>query len=408
MRTDFLSISILEVNIGTALHQKCPNSIDNQVNDKFDRTFKYDSVGRMVANTFGNGQSVSPYTQSITYDTSPLVGLADFPEWQCDRRNSNVPLQCSIKAQQDLSTFPQGDVTTVIYSRSNYARVDTRGGSSFMKMALRATAKRMADDPDVDLNNNTVTIKGSFDSEIPGFVGAEFGDDDIPLLQDLWSGKFKRPESDIKCADYLAKQFGVEGNIFAMIWDPVYGQINDKQKPKFQTGGYRGPSNTLNAQGKVVVNDPGTDSHSVEAAAHFYSGIQATASVNIFAPTGSVTDGKIYYFDEYSGKESINRIGAIFFSKLGNLTNVVLQIQHTKDIGKNAFDSATGRRIIGATGGIGGTGEVGVENTIQVHMELFAVGNNTGAKSLKEKYLHHLPNQNLRRKDWVKWSSLCP
>jgi hypothetical protein len=47
-----------------------PNAMDNQVNDKFDRTFKYDSVGRMVANRFGNPQTgETPYLQNIAYDT---------------------------------------------------------------------------------------------------------------------------------------------------------------------------------------------------------------------------------------------------------------------------------------------------------------------------------------------------
>jgi hypothetical protein len=47
-----------------------PNAMDNQVNDKFDRTFKYDSVGRMVANQFGNPLSNEiPYVQYNTYDT---------------------------------------------------------------------------------------------------------------------------------------------------------------------------------------------------------------------------------------------------------------------------------------------------------------------------------------------------
>ncbi len=45
-----------------------PQTMDNQVNDNFDRTFKYDFAGRLTANNFGNGQGIAPYTQTLTYD----------------------------------------------------------------------------------------------------------------------------------------------------------------------------------------------------------------------------------------------------------------------------------------------------------------------------------------------------
>jgi hypothetical protein len=49
--------------------------MDNQIDNRFDRTFQYDQAGRLTANDFGNPTDGVPFTQTAGYDAfSHLTG----------------------------------------------------------------------------------------------------------------------------------------------------------------------------------------------------------------------------------------------------------------------------------------------------------------------------------------------
>jgi hypothetical protein len=55
--------------------------MDNQVDNKFDRTFKYDFAGRLTANNFGNATDGVPYTQTLQYDQFSLLTHRSITHW---------------------------------------------------------------------------------------------------------------------------------------------------------------------------------------------------------------------------------------------------------------------------------------------------------------------------------------
>jgi YD repeat-containing protein len=55
--------------------------MDNQVDNKFDRTFKYDFAGRLTANNFGNATEGVPYTQTLAYDNFSLLTNRSITHW---------------------------------------------------------------------------------------------------------------------------------------------------------------------------------------------------------------------------------------------------------------------------------------------------------------------------------------
>jgi len=58
-----------------------PKAMDNQINDQFDRTFTYDSVGRLSANSFGNSQAGVPYMQTVSYDAFSNMTTRNTTHW---------------------------------------------------------------------------------------------------------------------------------------------------------------------------------------------------------------------------------------------------------------------------------------------------------------------------------------
>ncbi len=59
-----------------------PQAMDNQVNNHFDRTFRFDFAGRLTQNVFGGGQSgTAPYSQYISYDAFSQMTSRGMTHW---------------------------------------------------------------------------------------------------------------------------------------------------------------------------------------------------------------------------------------------------------------------------------------------------------------------------------------
>ena len=59
-----------------------PQAMDNQVNDKFDRTFGFDFAGRLTRNEFGDWQSGTvPYSQAVSYDAFSQMASRGTTHW---------------------------------------------------------------------------------------------------------------------------------------------------------------------------------------------------------------------------------------------------------------------------------------------------------------------------------------
>jgi YD repeat-containing protein len=58
-----------------------PKAMDNQIDNKFDRSFGYDSVGRLVSNTFGGASVGVPYSQTIAYDAFSNMTQRNTTHW---------------------------------------------------------------------------------------------------------------------------------------------------------------------------------------------------------------------------------------------------------------------------------------------------------------------------------------
>jgi hypothetical protein len=63
-----------------------PSAMDNVIQPEFDRTFQYDSVGRLKTNSFGttttpSGQTVTPYHQDIEYDVFSNTTARSTEHW---------------------------------------------------------------------------------------------------------------------------------------------------------------------------------------------------------------------------------------------------------------------------------------------------------------------------------------
>jgi YD repeat-containing protein len=60
-----------------------PQTMDDQVNGDFDRTYQYDFAGRLTANQFGNPQASNyPYAQTIQYDRFSQMTARATTHWQ--------------------------------------------------------------------------------------------------------------------------------------------------------------------------------------------------------------------------------------------------------------------------------------------------------------------------------------
>ncbi|MBK8303951.1 MAG: hypothetical protein IPK98_11330 [Chloracidobacterium sp.] len=55
--------------------------MDNQINNGFDRTFKFDFAGRLTANSFGTVSSKTVYNQTISYDAFSQMTARDTTHW---------------------------------------------------------------------------------------------------------------------------------------------------------------------------------------------------------------------------------------------------------------------------------------------------------------------------------------